>query len=142
MGLEKLVPSVKQAVAVCGQMKLDYCQGLKVGMVPLSGAKVVTEIEALRMLTDVESFHVASGGYGDSQGAVTLISEGSEEAVGKAIQAIEAIKGEPPLQMKRGICESCVTSSPAQPKDYKRLPAPCQFQGKAPKDLPPYLRNR
>ena len=142
VGLEKLVPSVKQAVAVCGQRKLDYCQGLKVGMIPLSGAKVVTEIDALRMLAGVESFHVASGGYGDSQGAVTLIAEGSEEAVKKAIQMIEAIKGEPPLQMKRGICETCMTSSPAQPKNYQKLPAPCQFWGKALKHLPPYLRDR
>jgi hypothetical protein len=142
VGLEKLVPSVKESVAKCGQRTLDYCQGLKVGMIPLSGGKVVTEIEALRMLTGVESFHVASGGYADAQGAVTLISEGSEETVGKAIQMIEAIKGEPPLQMKRGICESCMTSSPAQPKNYEKRPAPCQFWGKAPKDLPPYLRTR
>jgi hypothetical protein len=94
------------------------------------------------MLTGVESFHVASGGYGDSQGAVTLIAEGSEEAVKKAIQMIEGIKGEPPLQMKRGICETCMTSSPAQPKNYQKLPAPCQFWGKALKHLPPYLRDR
>ena len=142
VGLEKLVPSVKESVAKCGQMTLDYCQGMRVGMIPLSGAKVVTEIKALRMLAGVESFHVASGGYGDAQGAVTLICEGSDEVVGKAIQIIEGIKGEPPLQVKRGICESCVTASPAQPKDYVRRPVACQFQGKAPKDLPPYLRNR
>jgi hypothetical protein len=142
VGLEKLVPSVKESVAKCGQLKLDYCQGMRVGMIPLTGGKVVTEIEALRMLTGVESFHVASGGYADTQGAVTLISEGSEETVGKAIRMIEEIKGETPLQMKRGICESCMTSSPAQPKNYEKRPAPCQFWGKAPKDLPPYLRNR
>ena len=142
VGLEKLVPSVKQAVSMCGQMRFDYCQGMRVGMVPLSGAKVVTEIEALRMLTGAESFHVASGGYGDSQGAVTLVSEGDAEAVERAIQFIEAIKGEPPLEVKRGICQNCVLSSPAQPKDYKRLPVLCQFQGKAQEDLPHYLRNR
>jgi hypothetical protein len=142
VGLEKLVPSVKQAVSMCGQMRFDYCQGMRVGMVPLSGARVVTEIEALKMLTGAESFHVASGGYGDSQGAVTLVSEGDAEAVERAIQFIEAIKGEPSLEVKRGICESCVLSSPAQPKDYKRLPVLCQFQGKVQEDLPPYLRNR
>ena len=142
VGLEKLVPSVKQAVSVCGQMRFDYCLGMRVGMVPLSGAKVVTEVEALRMLTGVQSFHVASGGYGDSQGAVTLVSEGDAEAVERAIQTIEAIKGEPPLDVKRGICATCVLSSPAQPKDYKRLPTCCQFQGKAQEDLPPFLRNR
>ena len=145
VGFEKLVPSVKQAVAMCGQMRFDYCQGLRVGMVPLSGAKVVTEIVALKMLTGVESFHVASGGYGDSQGAVTLVSEGDAEAVQGAIQLIEAIKGEPFLEVKRGICATCAPSSPAQPKDYdkiKGLPRNCQYQGLAQKDLPPFLRNR
>jgi len=135
VGLEKLVPSVKRAVAMCGQRRFDYCQGLRVGMIPLSGAKVVTEIEALRMLTGVESFHVASGGYGDSQGAVTLVSEGEAEAVKKAIQLIEAIKGEPPLEVKRGICAICAPTTPGQPRT-------CQYQGQGQEALPPFLRNR
>ncbi|MCX5914372.1 MAG: hypothetical protein NTV04_20865 [Deltaproteobacteria bacterium] len=62
VGLEKLIPSVKKAVSLCGQQTFDYCQGLKVGLVPMMGAQVVTEIEALRILTGVEAFHIASGG--------------------------------------------------------------------------------
>jgi hypothetical protein len=142
VGLEKLVPSVRQAVSMCGQMRFDYCLGIRVGMVPLSGAKVVTEVEALKMLTGVESFHVASGGCGDSQGAVTLVSEGDAEGIEKAIQTIEAIKGESPLDVKRGICATCILSSPAQLKNDRRIPAGCQFQGKVQEDLPPFLRNR
>ena len=137
VGLEKLVPSVKQAVAMCGQRRFDYCQGLRVGMIPLSGAKVVTEIEALRMLTGVESFHVASGGYGDSQGAVTLVSEGGAEAVQGAIQLIEAIKGEPPLEVKRGICATCTPTL-----KIEGLPRTCQYQGRDQEALPPFLKNR
>ncbi len=135
VGLEKLVPSVKQAVAMCGQRRFDYCQGLRVGMIPLSGAKVVTEIVALRMLTGVESIHVASGGYGDSQGAVTLVSEGEAEVVKKAIKLIEAIKGEPSLEVKRGICATCTPTTPGQPRT-------CQYQGQTQEALPPFLRNR
>jgi len=135
VGLEKLVPSVKQAVAMCGQRRFDYCQGLRVGMIPLSGAKVVTEVEALRMLTGVESFHVASGGYGNSQGAVTLVSEGEAEAVKKAIRLIESLKGEPSLEVKRGICATCAPIPPGQPRT-------CQYQGQSQEALPLFLRNR
>lgn len=107
VGLEKLIPSVKNAALACGQLRLDYCQGMRVGMIPLSGARVVTEIEALRILTGVETAHVASGGSGDSQGAVTLISEGDTVAVNRAIESVESIKGEPSLQPKRATCLTC-----------------------------------
>jgi hypothetical protein len=35
VGLEKLVPSVSKAVTLCGQQTFDYCQGLRVGLIPL-----------------------------------------------------------------------------------------------------------
>jgi hypothetical protein len=137
VGLEKLIPSVKQAVAMCGQRRFDYCQGLRVGMIPLSGAKVVTEIEALKMLADVESFHVASGGYGDSQGAVTLVCEDNAKAVRRAIQLIETIKGEPSLKVKRGICATCTPTL-----KIKGFPRTCQYQGQDQEALPSFLKNR
>src|SRR4030042_2618979 len=62
VGLEKLVPSVRQSVSLCGQATFDYVQGKTAGMIPLTGAKVVTEIEALKILTGVDTPLVASGG--------------------------------------------------------------------------------
>jgi hypothetical protein len=76
VGLDKLIPSVKKAVSRCGRQTLDYAQGSKVGLIPLAGATVVTEIEALRVLAGVEAVHVASGGNDRSEGAVTLVAEG------------------------------------------------------------------
>jgi hypothetical protein len=113
-------------------------------LVPLSGAKVVTEIDALRMLTGAESFHVASGGSSGSEGAVTLVAEGEARNVEKAIELTESIKGEPPLAPRKGICLTCVPSSPAQPKDYKvdMTIKRCLHSGKSEDDIPPYLRNR
>ena len=144
VGLEKLIPSVKKAVSLCGQQTLDYCQGLKVGLVPMIGAQVVTEIEALRTLAGVEAFHIASGGQNGSEGAVTLVCEGESASVRKAIDLVESIKGEPPLLPRKAICETCVLTSPAQPKDYKfeGLGKRCMFEGKKEEDLPPYLQNR
>ena len=46
VGLEKLVPSVPDAVEALGRDRLDRSLGARVGMIPLMGAKVVTEREA------------------------------------------------------------------------------------------------
>ena len=144
VGLEKLVPSVKQSISSCGQERLDYVQGKKVGMIPLSNAKVVTEIEAMKILTGVEAKHVASGGVSGSEGSVVLVVEGVKEAVHKSIRLVESFKGERPLNFRKGICEICVHASPAQPKDYdaSAFPKFCQFQGRKEEALPFYLRNR
>lgn len=144
VGLEKLVPSVKKAVTLCGQQTFDYCQGLKVGMMPLSSAKVITEVEALRVLAGVESYHVASGGNAGSEGAVVLVAEGDDPGMEKAIKLVESIKGEPSLQPRKAICLSCVLSSPAQPEEERagerfRL---CIYQNKKEDELPEYLKNR
>ena len=113
-------------------------------MVPMIGAQVVTEIEALRILAGVEAFHIASGGQSGSEGAVTLVSEGEPTAIRKAIGLVESLKGEAPLLPRKAICETCVLTSPAQPKDYKFEGSEkrCMFEGKKEEDLPPYLQNR
>ena len=144
VGLEKLVPSVRQSVSLCGQYTFDYVQGKTVGMVPLVGAEVVTEIKALNILAGVDAFHVASGGVNGSEGSVTLVAEGEKESVNKAIRLVEAVKGEPSFNFRKGICEVCVHTSPAQPKDYDTSAYPkfCRFQGMKEEELPGYLRNR
>src|SRR4030042_569926 len=102
VGLEKLVPSVKRSISLCGQETLDYVQGKKVGMIPLSNAKVVTEIEAMKILTGVDAYHVASGGVSGSEGSVTLVVEGSKPRLNKVINLVESIKGEPSLTFRKG----------------------------------------
>lgn len=144
VGLEKLVPSVKKAVSLCGQQTLDYCQGLKVGMMPLSSAKVITEVEALRILAGVESYHVASGGNAGSEGSVVLVAEGDAPEIERVVKLLESIKGEPSLLPRKGICLTCVLSSPALPKEERtgeRFKL-CPYQYKTENELPSYLRNR
>jgi len=143
VGLEKLVPSVRKSVELCGQQSLDYCEGLKVGMIPLAGAEVVTELEALRILAGVEAFHVASGGNAGSEGCVTLVAEGSIGSVKKAIKTVTAIKGESPLIPRKPKCEDCILSSPAQPgaERKKGVPNTCRYACKREEELPPYLRR-
>jgi hypothetical protein len=143
VGLEKLVPSVKRSVELCGHQKLDFCQGLKVGMLPLAGAKVVTEIQAMKILAGVEAFHVASGGNTGSEGSVTLVVEGAAEGVDKAISIINSVKGEPPLKTRKPTCQDCVLYSPAMPESERKkgVAHTCRYNAKKEAELPPYLRK-
>ena len=133
VGMGKLVPSVRQSVSLCGQLTFDYSQGLRMGMVPLSNAKVVTEIEAIKILTGVDAFHVASGGINGSEGSVVMVAEGEQGAMSKAIDLVESIKGEPARQIPRLSCKNCV--------DGPQILSRCQFRGKKEEELPLFMRN-
>lgn len=98
VGLEKLVPSVIEASRRCGQGRWRYCPGNKLGMMPLVGAKVITEIQAIHILWGLHATHIASGGINGMEGAVTLALEGREEDVAQAYGALEEIMKEPPLR--------------------------------------------
>jgi len=125
VGREKMVPSVKEAAAWTGAKTLDYTMGADFGMFCIPNGIVVTEIEALKILADVDARHIASGGVGESAGAVVLVIKGEETNVRKAISIIESIKGEPTLQGFKGTCETC--------------PYACKFAGKKMEDLPAWL---
>jgi hypothetical protein len=125
VGREKMVPSVKEAAAWAGAKTLDYTMGADFGMFCIPNGIVVTEIEALKILADVDAKHIASGGVGESAGAVVLVIKGEETNVRKAISIVESIKGEPPLKGFKGTCETC--------------PYACKFAGKKMEDLPAWL---
>jgi hypothetical protein len=127
VGLEKLVASVPEAVRHTGAKTLDYTMGADFGMYCLTNTVPITEIEAFRILFDVQAHHVASGGQGDSQGAVVLIIEGQEENVKAAIALVESIKGEPSPRPLKGTCAVCRYA--------------CVFAGTAEEDLPAWLQK-
>ena len=97
VGLEKLVPSVAQASQKCGVFRFKYSTGLPCALIRLINAKVVTEIQAFKILTGVSATHVASGGIGGSEGTVVLTLEGNEANIEQAFELVKAIKGEPPV---------------------------------------------
>ncbi|MFC2001598.1 hypothetical protein ACFLUZ_03725 [Chloroflexota bacterium] len=101
VGLEKLVPSVKEAVKKCCFYRYKYSMGLPVSLIALSLAKVVTEIQAIQVLTGVSATHVASGGIAGSEGAITLVLEGEVTALEQAFELVKSIKGESPLPPAR-----------------------------------------
>jgi len=58
---------------------------------------IMTEIEALQLLSGVSAFQAAAGGIGGAEGAVRLIIRGSRDQVDKALRVIEDVQGEPPF---------------------------------------------
>jgi hypothetical protein len=61
---------------------------------PLTGT-IVTEIEALLLLTGVDAHQYATGGIAGAEGAVRLLLDGTEEEVKAALELVGSIKGEP-----------------------------------------------
>jgi len=56
---------------------------------------IVTELEAMKILADVEPFQAAAGGIGGAEGGVWLIVRGSQQAVEKALELAGRIHDEP-----------------------------------------------
>jgi len=92
VGLEKLIPSVEKAVEESGQEWFSYSIGLKASLMPLPGALVVTEIEALRILYDLEATHIASGGVMGSEGSVVLSVKGEKPNIDRMWGEIQSYK--------------------------------------------------
>ncbi len=97
IGLEKLVPSVDEVAPHLAVHRYKYSTGPNTALLPLRNADVLTEIQAVKVLTGATAFHVASGGIGGSEGSVVLVIEGDDAAVEQAWAIIKGIKGEPPV---------------------------------------------
>jgi len=95
VSLEKMVASVIEAAKHTGIYHFKYSTGLPAKLVPVPLGKVITEIQALAILTKVRAFHIGSGGVGGSEGSVHLSIEGDEKQVSRTFELIKSIKGEP-----------------------------------------------
>ncbi|WP_143814730.1 hypothetical protein [Magnetofaba australis] len=94
VSLNKLVPSVMAATPLMGQGRVDRVMGTPVGYMPIpaGSATVITEVEAFRILFDVEATPVAAGGFDDCAGSLTLHLSGSLHGIEMAWQAIEGMR--------------------------------------------------
>lgn len=108
VGLEKMVASVPEAArSVPGIHKFSYSFGIGSGYLAVSNAKIITEIQALDLLTGAKATHLASGGVGGSEGAVTLAVSGDERQTKDAVELIKSVKGEEPLKGWKYPCAGC-----------------------------------
>ncbi len=87
-GLEKLIPtSIQEAVQASGIRKMDWSMGMSIGLTPLYG-EVITEKVALEKLAKIKATVIASGGIAGAEGSTTLVLEGEESEVKKAVQIV------------------------------------------------------
>jgi hypothetical protein len=117
IGLEKLIPiPITKAAEAAGIRRIDYSMGVPCGLFPIRGI-VITEIEAIKILTGADAIPIASGGVSGAEGAVVFIISGDKEAVIRSVEIIESIKGVKLPEVIKNDCTIC--THPACP--YKGI---------------------
>jgi hypothetical protein len=58
--------------------------------------EIVTELEAIKILTGATAFQSSAGGISGAEGAVWLVFRGTKEQVSNALKLVKSIQGEPP----------------------------------------------
>jgi hypothetical protein len=96
VGLEKSVVTDVYSIQEELEKNEATWRGAPLRLMPLSGT-VVTEIEALEILTGAKAVLVSAGGIGEAEGSIRLLLKGDPEKVRKAAALIADIQGEPPF---------------------------------------------
>lgn len=110
VGLEKMVfGSVADDALEMGIHRLDYCSGMPVGLLPLSG-QVISEMEAVEQLASVGAFHVSAGGVSGGEGSVALLVKGEKDQVEQIVDLYNILIND---------LEEAPTSGPALCSDHK-----------------------
>ena len=110
-GLEKLIPgSIAEAIRVSGIYSADWSLGMAAGLAPLSG-EVITEQKALELISGAKCTVITAGGIDGAEGATTMVAEGDETAVKKAVQAVLGVRG----AVTAGCPESLIECDPGSP---------------------------
>ncbi len=78
--------------------KVALHDGLACGMFPLHG-QVVTEVDALHLLCQVDAVHATSNGVGAGRGSVSLFIYGEDSAVRKAYDLVASLKDEVDVEL-------------------------------------------
>lgn len=95
VGMEKLISgSIIEISQQTGRKRVDKAMGMAVGMIPLVG-HVVTEKEALEILTDVKATVIAAGGINGAEGATMLQIKGERKQIESVFDLIIALKDVP-----------------------------------------------
>jgi hypothetical protein len=97
-GLEKLVPvSLADVAPRLGANSIDVAMGWKCGMMVVQG-QIITEMEAMKLLFDVEVVPIAGGGIDGGEGCKVFYLEGGKDNINLAFEIINKIKGESKLK--------------------------------------------
>ena len=124
-GLEKLIPiSVKQAAKEAKFARYESGMGMPVGLYPCPTGVVVTEVQAIEILSGASAIPIASGGLGGAEGAITLILKGTVDEVKKALDFVEQSKGAKLPDLRLCNCDACPVPNCRFPMAAKRASSP------------------
>ena len=108
VGLEKLIPTpIHQATKAARLAAYDYAMGMPTGLFPWPKGKTITEIDAVEILSGATATPIAAGGLGGAEGAITLVINGTNSQIKKAVESIAASKGATFPQMRLCNCNDC-----------------------------------
>jgi len=96
IGLEKLVFEDINELSRASRGGDDHPEAPVTSLFPMTGA-IITEIEALLILCDVDARLLSSGGVAGAEGAVWLLLEGSKGQLDAALALHNELKSEPNL---------------------------------------------
>jgi hypothetical protein len=82
-----------------GQKAIDYVRGMPVGLFPIIGGEIFSEIEAFQTIANVDVYPIGAGGVYDGAGATIFEISGVKEEVNKIIALYEMIKNTNPLNI-------------------------------------------
>jgi len=112
VGLEKYVPErLDIAATKAGIHQITLSTGSAVGLMPLPG-ELFSEIEAFKLMGDVEVYIIGAGGIGGGEGSYTFMLEGEDAVVKDIFDRVEKIRGEKNLGSVRGSCGTCIYTCP------------------------------
>ena len=93
VGWEKLIPSTLNDALIAGRRHtIDLAMGMAVDLAPLNGT-VITETDAISMLSGAKATVIGAGGIMGAEGATTFVIEGNPEQVKTAWEIVNAVKG-------------------------------------------------
>jgi len=100
VGLEKFIPGpVKDVAPLAGMDKVTFSTGVPVGIMPVHG-KVITELEAIQILSGAETMVMGKGGVSGAEGAVTLLVRGTPKQLREVKRLVKSVKGESSLRIE------------------------------------------
>lgn len=101
IGLEKLIMcDLNDLAQIMGSENMDSpAEGMACGLFPMPFASSFTEIDALELLFNCDTYHVASGGVGGAEGSVSLLVDCYEiEDIKTIDKFMQEIASEPVYQ--------------------------------------------
>jgi len=101
VGLEKQVSSDLSEASAWAAAEEEAGGGVM--LYPVRGI-IITEIEALGLLSGVEAIQIGAGGVLGAEGSVRILVRGDADQVGKAIAVVEGVQGEAPYALEPEGC--------------------------------------